>query len=352
MDNRTMTIDAAARKARGLRLKVALAGAGVGVGALATALGVSRQTVHRWLKGEGLGEQRIDDLANALGIAREWLLYGDTAQSESSPPERGLVPARGPDAGFLQREVCGDGRLDHSFRAARLVCWEMDLLTHQFGWSGDMELVFGNRAQIRSWQHIVERCLPQDRDFLLAALAALAADGTPLEALAVRIHWPDGSEHWMEVSAVLALNDAGGKRAIVGTLQHITARKLAERQLAETARLLDTVMQSLAVTLWSTDQQGHLTSIAGAALDADPGARRRLLGQSVLDLAFMRRHPTLRSALSEVLNAGASQEHLLAVNGKPTLVRMEAVQHADGGLAGCVGMALDLSDFPARRDAD
>lgn len=336
------------RQACGQRLRIALTGAGTSIQSLAGQLRVSRQTVHRWLKGEGLNPARITQLAQTLGISENWLLRGRGEPAEDG--DNFVYPVANPvinaSRDYLNDIADNEKRLDHGFRIAQMACWELDLLSREVSWSGDLTQILGYRTQHLSWSGFLQHLHAEDRAELQLAMDGLLADGTPIQVAHARIHWPDGSTHWAEIRARLRLDHADRKRAVIGSVQDITVRKQAEARLLDTTALLDLITQRLELSLWSTDAQGRLNSLSGNLLPHPPGIHQSLLGQPLESLPWVRDQPALRKAVQTLLSDGSRQELLLEHGGRPVLFRLEALTADGGELQGSVGAALDLSNFP------
>lgn len=80
----------------GWRLKIALADAGVKAEDMAAELGVSRQTITRWMTGQGAEPKRpfIKEWAAITGVSLAWLESGAVPHGPQTP---GGLPASTPD---------------------------------------------------------------------------------------------------------------------------------------------------------------------------------------------------------------------------------------------------------------
>lgn len=79
---------------------------------LARALGVSPQTVQQWEKGGGVRQDRLEELARALVVTPDWLLFGhgrfdDLRKSEVSGETRHASQIDGLDALTLRDTIAG-----------------------------------------------------------------------------------------------------------------------------------------------------------------------------------------------------------------------------------------------------
>lgn len=126
----------------------------------------------------------------------------------------------------------GELRLARTQRLARLAQWELDLETDRFTWSVEASEIFGippaQREQgllaLTRWVH------PVDRERVEAVLASPAPHQVDF-----RLVLPDGRERFIhqDVEVVAELDGSGPK--LVGAVQDMTERWLAERQVTELA---------------------------------------------------------------------------------------------------------------------
>lgn len=94
-----------------------------------------------------------------------------------------------------------------------------------------------------------------DRDMMTTGMPQLLRDGA--RTFVYRLRHRDGRYCWIENRARLTA-DGQGTLQIVGTMLDITQRKQAEQALATSERQLRTVLDSLPIGVWFTDEKGHV----------------------------------------------------------------------------------------------
>jgi PAS domain S-box-containing protein len=94
-----------------------------------------------------------------------------------------------------------------------------------------------------------------DRDMMTTGMPQLLRDGA--QTFVYRLRRRDGRYCWIENRARLT-DDGQGTLQIVGTMLDITQRKQAEEALTTSERQLRTVLDSLPIGVWFTDEKGHV----------------------------------------------------------------------------------------------
>ena len=141
------------------------------------------------------------------------------------------------------RELASPGErsstlLERAEQAAGLGCWDWDVERDELLWSDNLYRIFGLEpgALVPTPEYVVERTHPDDRARVEREVATLNVTGqmTPLE---YRIIQPEGSVAYL--LATLAVLDAANGRPtrLIGTVQDITARRTAEREVTAHAAI-------------------------------------------------------------------------------------------------------------------
>jgi PAS domain S-box-containing protein len=115
---------------------------------------------------------------------------------------------------------------------------------------------------------------PDDRDAVGDACRRCAADGARLD-IEMRVTWPDGGVHWLDVKARVFADAANGARHMTGACADITRRKSAEAALRDethTLELLNDAGQTLAATLDLREILQRVTDAATQLSGAQFGA--------------------------------------------------------------------------------
>lgn len=140
-------------------------------------------------------------------------------------------------------------RLENIQGIAHVGTWEWNVQTDRVSWSDEMYRIYGYRPQSipLSFQKATERIAPEDVKRIAANVEKSFAKGKDhsMDPIDYRIKLPDGTERWLRGSAELFFDFEGQPARMVGTVQDITERSLAERQIADRARDLERSNQDL-----------------------------------------------------------------------------------------------------------
>ncbi len=129
----------------------------------------------------------------------------------------------------LERNA-SEERLDMALRAGRMVAWDRDVATGIVTRSRNADAIIGNRVEHAS--DFLARVHPDDRALASWVSGNLAEPS--LDTVRFRYRHPDGSQRWLETSAVRT-HDEGGRGRVVGITADITEKQLRETQLLHLA---------------------------------------------------------------------------------------------------------------------
>jgi PAS domain S-box-containing protein len=123
-------------------------------------------------------------------------------------------------------------RLKEGQRISRVGYWERDLATNRYIWSDEIYRLFGLPPQQRtlSFGDVQDLIHPTDRERRAAAVAK-SLQGGPRFDIEYRVMRPDGEVRFVHSQGDVSRDESGQPRRVVGTLQDITERKLAEQRL-------------------------------------------------------------------------------------------------------------------------
>jgi PAS domain S-box-containing protein len=122
-------------------------------------------------------------------------------------------------------------------RIANIGSWDWDIVTDKLTWTEQIEPLFGfTRGGFKGTYGAFIECVhPQDRNFVRESVSKCLSSGKDYK-IKHRVVWPDGTVRWVsEIGAVL--RDKTGKPVrMIGLVQDITEREVAEEQIASLAR--------------------------------------------------------------------------------------------------------------------
>ena len=128
-----------------------------------------------------------------------------------------------------------------------------------------------------------------DEPICTAALAALAADGTPLR-IDLKLGAPDDTARWVRVHLSRAPDDDASPSLIVGTFEEVTNERQAADHVRITARRMEQLVERANDILFNIDLEGHFTWVNPSASQMMKRPLDELLGMSFLELV----HPDHR----------------------------------------------------------
>ena len=126
-----------------------------------------------------------------------------------------------------------ESSLTEAQRIAHLGNWGWDIQTNELLWSDEIYRIFGLVPQEfdATYQAFLDRVHPDDRDRLTRSVEEALGNLKPYR-IEHRIVLPDGSERVVHEEAKVSFDAAGKPVRMVGTIQDITERKRAEKELA------------------------------------------------------------------------------------------------------------------------
>ncbi|CAO3435702.1 sensor histidine kinase [Azospirillum endophyticum] len=164
---------------------------------------------------------------------------------------RALVEARDRNELADKRKALAESeaRLRFALEAGRLGSWELTLSTNRLRVSSicAANLGLSDPAEISTYDRLLERVHPDDRNHQQAMVRQAVTSGMPLD-MEYRTIWHDGSVHWVQVRGRAIYDKDGKPTGLAGVSLNITDRKRAEeRQLLLLEELNHRVKNTLAM---------------------------------------------------------------------------------------------------------
>ncbi|MES9957259.1 MAG: transporter substrate-binding domain-containing protein [Sedimenticola sp.] len=125
-----------------------------------------------------------------------------------------------------------DERFQQSLNFANIGAWDWDIGTGDLHWSSQISPMFGYSEDIieSSYEAFMNAVHPDDRDRLQEAVDACVEQGREYE-IEHRVVWPDGTVRWLLERGDVVRGDDGKPQHMLGVVQDITQRKLAQEEL-------------------------------------------------------------------------------------------------------------------------
>lgn len=180
--------------------------------------------------------------------------------------------------------------LQLALKAARLGTFQWNFTTGEASWSDEAYRLFGfedKRPKV-SFELFRDSIHPEDRDLVVAKVEAAIESKS---GFVVEFRAADGSGRWLIEHGMVIAGENGESSYILGTVQDITARKLAQ---IEFERNVD---HSPAI-LWITEKDGSCTYLSKFWYEYTGQSPEVALGFGWLDMV----HPDDREATGRVFN--------------------------------------------------
>jgi diguanylate cyclase (GGDEF)-like protein/PAS domain S-box-containing protein len=252
---------------------------------------------------------------------------------------------------FQRRVVQREVRLAEAQHLARLGSWEVDLATGRIEWSDEMNRLLGlDPATVTpTVELLLSHVDAADRTALELDLHKVVRDGVAFSG-DFRVTTTNGAVQWLHGTADATSSVGGRVTVLSGTAQDITARKVAETELAETLSQLSATLDSTADGILVVSTNGRITNLNERFRQlfglpdtiTVPLAREDVLAIVLPQLkdpgSFMRRiedaaeHPDSRS------------EDVVELNDGRTFERRYLPQRVDGRIVGRVWSLRDVTE--------
>ena len=130
-------------------------------------------------------------------------------------------------------------RFQHALNFAEIGAWDWNIVTGELYWTEQISPLFGytkNKLET-SYENFINAIHPDDRVKVQEAIKANIEQGADYN-IEHRVVWPDGSVRWLSERGSAVRDDKGKALNMLGVVQDITARKLAQDEIqSKTAEL-------------------------------------------------------------------------------------------------------------------
>jgi PAS domain S-box-containing protein len=176
-------------------------------------------------------------------------------------------------------------RLTSAQRIAHIGSWTLDTRTNQVTWSEEMDRIFRRvlRAEELVYSDILIFIHPEDREKLAETMQRAISEGVGFE-LELRIIRADGSVGYGISKAEVKLGGGAEVIQVVGTMEDITERRLAESALRESEEQFRAMSAAAQDAVIMMDNDGLITFWSEAAERIFGRSRNETVGKSTHDL--------------------------------------------------------------------
>lgn len=169
--------------------------------------------------------------------------------SNNKRPPLPYVPAL--DPAEFEKTWHDSQHLLAAINGAGLGAWFWNVDTGEVNWSRGAQKLFGldPNAPLAAPVDYMALIPEEDRTEVLRMFQAVL-DGSPTaEPIRHRIHWPDGSLHWLEITGSLQADEAGQQK-MFGVIRDISRQRAQDQALADSQERLRMALESAALGTW------------------------------------------------------------------------------------------------------
>ncbi|MCX6173414.1 MAG: PAS domain S-box protein [Ignavibacteriales bacterium] len=186
-----------------------------------------------------------------------------------------IINERGEIIGHLaiERDITGRKRAEKTLqeseaslakaqRIAHIGSWELDIFTHKLFWSEEVYRIFGFEigAYSLTMEAFFESVHPDDRVLMNEVTQASWYEKKPFD-VDHRIILPNGKVRVVHEMAEVIFNDTGQPIKMVGTVQDITDRKLAEEEIVSQKNRFEQLFENSPIAIVLLDDQDKVVQI-------------------------------------------------------------------------------------------
>lgn len=164
-----------------------------------------------------------------------------------------------------------DERLRRSQAFANIGTWDWNIQTGELYWSERIPPLFGYpEGQLEtSYENFLKAVHPDDRETVTAAIKASINEDAPYD-IEHRVVWPDGAVRWLHERGAVVRDAKGAPLQMLGLVQDITDRIVAEARLRETEERLTFAVEGAGDGIWDWNMvtgemplSGHYEAMLG-----------------------------------------------------------------------------------------
>ncbi|MEY8879671.1 MAG: EAL domain-containing protein [Leptothrix sp. (in: b-proteobacteria)] len=293
------------------------------------------------------GEHRV---AMRDGSFREYLLEAAMLYSPRGKEEGAVVT--GLDISALKQQErqlrASDARFNQAEHVAQVGSWDLDLTTGVMSWSAEMaRLLELDAQQPATFEALLARIHPEDRPAMRAAHAEAIAHCQPCD-LELRLDRPSHAPCWVHLRSTTFADHAGRAARSVGTLQDISARRLAEAEMRLAASVFDNSLNAIVIA----DAQGRIRKINHAFTAISGYTPKEAIGQTTRLLKSGQHPPSFYATMWDQLARTSRWEGEIFNRRKDGAMiavweTISAVRDPAGAVAHYIGIFSDISEQKA-----
>ncbi|WP_455220800.1 PAS domain S-box protein [Kaarinaea lacus] len=268
-----------------------------------------------------------------------------------------ITQRREAEAALRQNEFL----LAKSQEIAHIGSYSWDLKTNKFAWSDEMHNIFGiTREEFDgNGDKVISKAIhPDDREKLIASQKVIINEKRPCP-MEYRVVRPDGTIRYVWGEGYLQFDDNNEIVSVVGTVQDITERKMAEAALRESEQKLSLHFQQTPLGVVSFDTNFRITEWNPAAEKIFGYSREEAIGQTpegfIVDPAITRDISKIWNALLSITGGTRSTNENITKNGETIICEWYNTPLVDdaGNVIGVASMVEDVTErITAQRELE
>ncbi len=226
--------------------------------------------------------------------------------------------------------------------------WDWNFATNQLVWSNETYRIFGlePRSIDLTLEGVRERIHPEDREGSFALIDAAIKEGEAA-MFEQRIFRPDGEMRYLLGHSEAVYGTGGNPLRVIGTLQDITDRKLAEEELRNSQEQLALIADGVPALIAYVSAELRYLYVNEAYAKWYGRTKEELTGKLIRDTlaedAYLRALPAYQKVLA---GQKVSFENVVKRYGEERVVAVNLVPHFhdDGAVKAFFGMIHDITE--------
>jgi PAS domain S-box-containing protein len=248
-------------------------------------------------------------------------------------------------------------RLNLALSAAQMGSWDWQFDTGSPFWSPQTERIMGLEPDLAqpTIDVVAQRVHPEDLpDLMTQVRQAIASVGE--FAGQYRLHWPDGSWHWISTYGRVVATQAGSPQRLVGVMQDITERHQAELALRASETRFRAVFEQAAVGMARLNLAGQWIQVNQKLCDILGYRPEDLIYQPFQAITYPDDHAQDEHYYQQMITGAQTscqfEKRYLRANGAPvwTLVTVSVESDDTAGPTALIAIIEDIEERKAARE--
>lgn len=239
-------------------------------------------------------------------------------------------------------------RLKVILDASDLGTYELNMKTKELTYSDKYAQVFGQKGDQREPHAAFVDRLHKD-DLHIRDEAYETALKTGFLDYQIRVHWADGSVHWIEAKGKMFFDAQGSPEKLIGTARDITDEKLSKQRLEESEQRFRSMANTAPVMIWLTDLDKKAVFLNKCWSDFTGIGSEEGLGGGWAQAVHPDDLPGTSAAFARAYETRSAYNRELRIrhrNGRYRWVQDHAVPRYDAGgnFTGFIGTSVDIEE--------